>query len=370
MEDFHALSINKPLNLASRVTATEAQAFIRDFIITVDYEERTAQIQYCHRNTQRNYRVTATLFEANKDPTRDWLQSLVDLFPWATLEEDEEELSGRLLGLSGRVDGLQGCDLGKDVDMIGSRSPKAADDLALVSCHPNGGFGELGKLPKELRCEVYKYAFPHTFWQCYHTKRSGIALLGMTHSSRLPAILNASKVIREEALESAYSDRNLSIIIGTEVIAFNFPLLPSLQAGQSLDGTRARLLKSTELFVGVQIPSPRSPVDAAMVRDNIGRIVALLNNIAPNQTPPPIRVSFKTNQETRNLQYYTSDFGAVLRPLAGLRTGERSPDIKPKKPLVIDRLPPYDSGDDRDRFCDGIERSIRGPVQRLRRFSF
>jgi len=81
MENFHALSINKPLNLASRVTVAEAMAFMQDSILTVDYEEHTAQIIYHHHRTRRYYHVTATSFEINEDPTRTWPQRLVDLFP-------------------------------------------------------------------------------------------------------------------------------------------------------------------------------------------------------------------------------------------------------------------------------------------------
>lgn len=99
-----------------------------------------------------------------------------------------------------------------------------ADDLALVLCHGNGPLKDLGKLPRELRDEVYKHAFPRTFWQCYHTKLPGITLLDVTHSSSLPDILDVSKAIREEVLESVYCGRSLTIIIGTEVIAFNLPL--------------------------------------------------------------------------------------------------------------------------------------------------
>jgi hypothetical protein len=367
MEDFHALSIDEPLNLASRVTVAEAMAFIENFIINIDYEERTAQIRYGHRSTGRYYRVTATSFEVNEDPTRTWLQRLVDLFPWATLEEPEGELRGQLLGTSGRVDGLQGCDVGKAAGVEGGHS-SIVDDRALVVWHPNGFLGDLEKLPKELRFEVYKHALPRTFWQCYHTKLSGITLLGMTHSSRPPTILTLSKAIREEALNSAYCGRRLEIIIGTEVIAFNFPLLSGLQAGQTLNITQARLPKSAELFIGIQIPSPRSSIDE-VVRDNVKGLVALLNSVALNQTLPPIRVSFKTNQETSSGQYYASDFEALLGPLADLKLGKRDPDVKVKKPLVIDRLPPYSSSDGRDVFCERIEQSVRGPVLRFRRSS-
>lgn len=178
---------------------------MRPFNLTIETESGDpVQIRYFHRRTQRSHRVTASASEMEEDPTRDWSQQLTDLFPWAT-EEDEEggkELSGRLLGDSGRVDGLKGCFMSTVVYVEIGRAPMV-DDRALVLCRPNGPLGILGKLPKELRDEVYKHAFPRTFWQCYHTKRPGITLLGMSHSSRLPGILDVSKTVRQEALESA-----------------------------------------------------------------------------------------------------------------------------------------------------------------------
>ncbi|GAB7330905.1 hypothetical protein MBLNU13_g02428t1 [Cladosporium sp. NU13] len=224
-------------------------------------------------------------------------------------EDGKKELSGRLLGVSGRVDGLQGCYVGRTGYVEIGHYAKA-DDLALVLCHGNGPLKDLGKLPRELRDEVYKHAFPRTFWQCYNTKLPGITLLDVTHSSSLPDILDVSKAIREEVFESVYCGR--------------------------------------KLFIGIQVPSPRTPVDTSVVHDNVGRIVALLNSIALNKSLPPIRVSFKTNQETSSLQNYASDFEALLGPLADLELGGRKPDVKAKQPLVIDRLPPYSSSDGRD----------------------
>jgi hypothetical protein len=364
MDNAHALAIDSHVNLASRSTDAEANAFMKQFNFSMDVgksiiqDGMSAQVRYFHRATRRWFRANATLAELQAEvlvgSTRNWLQALTDPFPWATLEEDgKEELSGRLLGTSGRVDGSQGCGVRKAAGVDGGHS-STDDDRALVVWHPNGFLGDLGSLPKELRFEVYKHAVPRTFWQCYHTKLPGITLLGMTRSSRPPTILNISKVIREEVLDSAYCDRRLEVIIGMEVIAFNFPLLPTLQAGQTLDNTQARLPKSGELFIGIQVPSPRSSIDE-VVRDNVKRVVVLLNSIALNQSLPPIRVSFKTNQETSSGQYYASDFKALLGPLAELRLGKRDPDGKVKKPLVIDRLPPYSSKDGRDAFCEGIE---------------
>lgn len=197
MEDAHTLSIDSHVNLASRATAAEAEAFMQAFgfhIKTTTESDALVHTRYFHRHTGRYYHVSATSLEIEEDLSRDFLQKLTDLFPWAIQKEEEgrKELSGRLLGVSGRVDGLQGCDVGKAAGMGSGRSVKV-DDLALVLCHPNGPCGELGKLPRELRDEVYKHAFPRTFWQCYHTKLPGITLLDVTHSSSLPGILNVSK---------------------------------------------------------------------------------------------------------------------------------------------------------------------------------
>lgn len=363
MAESHTLTIDNHVNLASRSTVAEADLFIEPFNLSMNAEKsiiedgESAQIRCFHRGTRRWYRANATLAEINEDPSRNWLQALTDLFPWAILEQEGEgegELSGRLLGTPGRIAGLQGCDVGETADVEDGGHSSTDDDRALVVWHPNGFLGDLGSLPKELRFEVYKHAVPRTFWQCYHTKLPGITLLGMTHSSRLPEIFNVSKAIREEAFDSAYCDRRLEVIVGTEVIASNFPLLPALQASQTLDNTQARLPKSTELFIGIQVPSPRSFINT-MVRDNVKRVVALLNSIALNQTLPPVHVSFKTNQETSSIQYYASDFRALLGPLADLRLGKRDPDGKAQKPLVIDHVPPYSSKDGRDVFCEGIE---------------
>jgi len=232
------------VNLASRMTWDEAEAFMKEFNFSIDFGKFSGpenlgpvQIRYSHRSTQCWYRVTATPYEMREEQPRLWLQRLADLFGWATLEEVEEpDLSGRLLGVSGRVDGLRACDGDKAVDMSNIPS-STTDSLALVSWHPSGPLGNLAKIPKELRYKVYRHAFPNTFWQCYHTKPPGITLLGVTHSSRLPGIMNASTIVREEVLESAFCDRSLVVTVGTEVIAFNVPLLPSLQAGRTLDIT-------------------------------------------------------------------------------------------------------------------------------------
>ena len=165
MEDAHALSIDNHVNLASRASVAEADAFMRPFNLSIESKsDGSVQILYFHRGTGRYYRVIATHLEIKEDPTRDWLQQLTDLFPWTTEEEEEgkEQLSGRLLGDSGRVDGLQGCDVSRALDTESGRSPKV-DDLALMLCHPNGPFGTLGKLPNELRDELYKDAYPRTF---------------------------------------------------------------------------------------------------------------------------------------------------------------------------------------------------------------
>ena len=104
----NTLSIDSHVNLASRVTAAEASAFMRPFNLTIETESGDPfQIRYFQHRTQRSHRVTASASEMEQDPTWDWSQQLTDLFPWAIaeVEEGKAELSGRLLGDSGRVDG-------------------------------------------------------------------------------------------------------------------------------------------------------------------------------------------------------------------------------------------------------------------------
>ena len=111
MENTHnTLSIDSHVNLASRATAAEADAFIQPFDLHIKLtteSDALVRIRYFHRSTDRYYHVTAASLEMEEDLSRDFLQKLTDLFPWAIaeVEEGKAELSGRLLGDSGRVDG-------------------------------------------------------------------------------------------------------------------------------------------------------------------------------------------------------------------------------------------------------------------------
>ena len=97
MAESHTLTIYNHVNLASRPTVTEADAFMKPFNLSMNAEKsviedgKSAQIRYFHRATRRWYRANATLAEINEDPTRNWLQALTDLFPWAILEQEGEE---------------------------------------------------------------------------------------------------------------------------------------------------------------------------------------------------------------------------------------------------------------------------------------
>lgn len=156
MEDAHTLSINSHVNLASGATVAEADAFMKPFNLSINVvksaseDGESAQVGYFDRRTRRWYRTTASLAELHEGPTRDWLQQLTDLFPWATLvegEEGEKELRGRLLGTSGTVDGLQGCDVGKvrvvDVGELSISSGRRSGACAVASEWTIRGTGKI-----------------------------------------------------------------------------------------------------------------------------------------------------------------------------------------------------------------------------------
>lgn len=166
-------------------------------------------------------------------------------------------LVGPVLGDSGRIDAVRACDAVKALKV----NPLPANTIS----HTNDGspttsadgLGRLGKLPRELRAEVYKYAFPESFWQCYRATQNGLALLGQSHfDNQTPNLLRTSSIIRRECLESAYlGNISPTIIVGSHVVAFNFPLQAGMVAGQIADATKSQIPSADELFIGVQTPS-------------------------------------------------------------------------------------------------------------------
>jgi hypothetical protein len=277
---------------------------------------------------------------------------------WAVLDV-VNNLSGPMLGKSARVDGLQGCKLERDDEALvegNARGDTAEPDHALILWgHNRSALGTLSKLPLELRCEIYRCAFHRLFEghfsQCYHTKRDGLSLLGISHSNPLPVVFALSHVIRNEVLDSIYRAKTTTIIIGGEAVAFNFPLNAGLRPCESVDAAHAQVPLSKELFIGIQVPSPRNAVDADTVRSNVEKVVKLLSSM--NNPLPPIRVSFCANADTRGRQYYWDDFEFYMGPFQSPR---RDPKLKPIYPFTIDR--PRLKSNKLDEACSKIERAV------------
>lgn len=185
-------------------------------------------------------------------------------------------------------------------------------------------------------------------------RRSGLSLLGISHTNPLPVVFALSAVIRNEVLDSVYREMATKIIIGGEVVAFNFPLNAGLRPCEPVDAARAEVPLSKELFIGIQVPSPRNAVDADAVRSNVEEVVELLSSM--NHPLPPIRVSFHTNADTRGCQYWWDDFEFFIGPFQNLRLPPRDPKLKPIHPFTIDR--PRLKSNKLDEVCDKIERAV------------
>jgi hypothetical protein len=230
------------------------------------------------------------------------------------------------------------------------------------------GLGIFARLPLEVRAKIYALTFPRlpeqSFWQCYHTKKAGLTLIGNTHSSPLPVICRLSTAIRKEVFDSVYREQASQIIIGTELIVANFPLQTMIRPGQEVKAACAKVHPSKELFIGIQFPAPRLVEGAAAVRSNLDRVVHILNGIAAKQPLPPIRVSFHTNAETRNRQhgYFRCDFVAYMGPLRNLRLPLRNSELKPSQLLIIDRLG-NPKNDEREETCTLIEQAVSQPSE-------
>lgn len=278
-------------------------------------------------------------------------------------EAEFVEIEGQLLGESGKIDELP--------RHLVSNQPQAAGigGLPLSESQPpleRDGLGVLSRLPLELRFDIYDYAFPHphSFWQCYHGKQRGLTLLGSSHSDPVPEILFTSHAIRKEILRapksSACHGRALEVIIGSKVVACNFPLQANLQAGQSLQAKEVDVLpRGKTLFIGVQVPSPRSDEGMEMVRFNVRKVVKLLIEISANHTLPQVRVSFETNANTRGPKYFQSDFEALMRPFRILKLPPVVDGGEECRPLVIEQALPSGIRDARrSQLCKEIEDAV------------
>ncbi|KAM0716945.1 hypothetical protein Q7P37_006797 [Cladosporium fusiforme] len=268
-------------------------------------------------------------------------------------------LVGAVLGTSGRIDCIRAFD---DIGLPQTIFTSGNSTVEAQTVNANG-HGQLGKLPRELRAEIYKLALPQTFWQCYHSTSTGFKLLGSSHSDQTPNLIRTSSLIRKEFFDSAYHGSNQpTIIVGTSVIACNFPLEAGAVAGHTVNPDNAFIPSTEELFIGVQTPSPRTIDGMAMVRVKVKEVVGLINIIAANRRIPPIRVSFETNKDTTGPLYRGSDFEMLLTPFRELRLPPPDADLKYRLPLTIERaLYPLQTDNLRIETCDMIESAIARP---------
>jgi hypothetical protein len=217
---------------------------------TEDSKDNPCELRFTNRYTGVSHRAIARYSEAFGNSLERDEEIMKNIFlEWAVLDF-VNNLSGPMLGESARVDDLQGCKLGEDDEALvegTARDNIAEQDHALILWGHNRSdpLGTLSKLPLELRCDIYICAFHRLsgahFWQCYHTKRDGLSLLGISHSNPLPVVFALSNVIRNEVLDSVYRTKATTIIIGSETVALNFPLNTGLRPCESVDAAHAKV---------------------------------------------------------------------------------------------------------------------------------
>jgi len=233
--------------------------------------------------------------------------------------------------------------------------PMVPDTQAGGATNPRG---VMASLPPELRAMVNQHLCDG-FWQCYQHEDEQLKLVGKSHSSPLPGLLCTSATLREDFLysaSSAYISKPATITIGTEIIALNFPLIAGLGPWDTLDDNKARIPQTRELFIGIQMPSPRKLDHIVEVRMNVKRIVTLLDSIAARSPLPQIRVSFETNQRNAEARFYSNDWYTLIGPLCDLRLQQQAANLKSRKPLIIDRCQRFSSLDtERNTVCNIIE---------------
>lgn len=321
-------------------------------------------VHYFHKESGTRYVVRVRgQFRGARSPTVD-LTNCMNMFDMGYAKVFEP--TGRMLGESGRVDdkrefGANPREYLKKLVVLDCRDRLFSETSIrpIQPCTQRNGLGTLGRLPREVRFEIYRLGLSDP-WQGYHVLWERLILLGTGQFSAFsPALLRTSHALAEEVRhQMPNTNRQHGIIVGKEVIAFNFVLESSLRPGDSVCAERVRMPPTNSLFIGVQVPSPRKDTDLALVQYNVKALVGLLNaiTIGRHTRIPPIRVSFQTNKESRGCMYFQSDFETLMKPFGKLITIRNPGDSR--KPLVIDRALPAGVDDGRRaRLCDEIEAS-------------
>ena len=155
------------------------------------------------------------------------------------------------------------------------------------------GLGTLRKLAPELRIMTYQHALDefqqifdvHTPWGAFvlmSTIQQTIAPSRLTRRQGqiFPNLMGASSELCEEILDSAWSKNSCTIVVGQDRVTTNFPLTIIDKLGSQLTLDKALLPTCRELFIGIEMPSPREINDIAQLRQNMKMLVSILNNIA------------------------------------------------------------------------------------------
>lgn len=315
--------------------------------------------------------------ELDNRPAPSPLEQLRSEYAVAAAAAKEGRMSYMLLGETGVQDRLEQWHLERALHQAGLpitssqmpvlRAPDLGPPMRMHAetsdpKHSKNPRGIMASLPAELRAMVNAQLCDR-FWQCYQHDHGQLKLLGTSHSSPVPALLRTSSTVRHDFLysaASAYTSKSATIVIGTNIIAFNFPLTTGLAPCGGLDDNIARLPQARELFIGIQIPSPRRFEHMVQVRINVRRIVALLNSIATRSPLPPIRVSFETNARNAGLRFYSNDWYTLIGPLMDLHLQQPASNLKSRKPVLIDRCQRFGILDtERDTVCRIIEDTIQ-----------
>lgn len=277
--------------------------------------------------------VEGCLTPSSSRPPREAFDGYGD--PWSESEDEDSPMS---------------------VEDVRPRSPESSLG------QPKSPRGIMASLPAELRAMINGHLCDG-FWQCYQHEMEELKLVGKSHSSPLPPLLRTSSTLRDDFLysaSSAYISTPATIVIGTKIIAFNFPLTFGLVPPDALDDSRVRLPQTRELFIGIQVPSPRQFDHMVQVRLNVKRIVTLLNNIASRSILPPIRVSFETNARNAGVRFYSNDWYTLIGPLSDLRLQQPPSNLKFRKPLLINRCQRFSSLDtEHNTTCSVIEDMVQ-----------
>ena len=221
--------------------------------------------------------------------------------------------------------------------------------------------GRFGKLPLELRREIFRLLLPASFRQVYAITKVGLIYVRELSSPK-PQFLQATKQLREEMLQSMVADGICKVRIDLATITTNSVDLFWANNNSAHRKIFFKVPPCTLLEMSIVPPFPRTAEDFAQVRKNVQVFVETLNN-STCDIIPKMSVKLEHQESGGGFQCGVNDFAMLMGPFSRLK--------KQCRAVMIYRTTWwYSFAPKIEQQCNLIESAISGSHESKKLFTF